>query len=337
MNITVILCTYNRCRVLATALGSVAASVLPGSVEWEVLVVDNNSSDGTHDVVEDFCHRYPGRFRYLFEPKPGKSYALNTGIREARGDVIAFLDDDLTVEPKWLQNLTADLDNGEWAGTGGRTLPAQRFTPPRWLALDGPYSMMGILYAHFDLGDEPCQLERAPYGANMAYRRKMFQKYGGFRIDLGPSPRTDIPRPNEDTEFGRRLLTAGERLRYEPCAIAYHPVPENRIQEGYFLTWWFDYGRAMVREWGRGPNVWGVPRPYLNMLAVGIKDAVPNLRRWMLAVNPQQRFYWKCRLWVAAGEIKEFYRLARHKGPQVTFALDASRRQHEDHGSSLHV
>jgi glycosyltransferase involved in cell wall biosynthesis len=311
VNVTVILCTYNRCRSLETALSSIAASTLPQGVEWEVLVVDNNSPDRTRDVVEDFCSRYPGRFRYLFEPHQGKSYALNSGIREAQGDVIAFLDDDLTVESTWLQNLTAHLHNGEWAGTGGRILPAERFTPPRWLALDGPYSMMGILYAHFDLGDEPRELEQAPYGANMAYRRKVFQKYGVFRTDLGPSPRTETPRPNEDTEFGRRLLTAGERLRYEPYAIAYHPVPENRIQKNYFLSWWFDYGRAMVREWGRGPNVWGVPRPYLNIVAVGINAALPNLWRWMFALNPQRRFYWKCRVWVAAGEIEEFYRLAR--------------------------
>ena len=318
MNITVILCTYNRCRTLEKALTSVAASALPLSIEWEVLVVDNNSRDQTRDVVEDFCTRYPGRFRYLFEPHQGKSYALNTGIREARGDVIAFLDDDLTVEPMWLQNLTADLGNGEWAGTGGRTLLAQRFAPPCWLALEGPYSSGGVFAALFDLGEEPCRLTRAPYGANMAFQKEMFEKYGLFRTDLGPSPNRETPRPNEDTEFGRRLLAAGERLRYEPSAIAYHPVPEGRIRKDYFLAWWFDYGRAVVREWGRGPDVWGIPRPYLNMLAIGITAVVPNLRRWMLALNPQRRFYWKCRVWMAAGEINEFYRLARSNDPRGT-------------------
>ncbi len=84
MKISVILCTHNRCQSLAKALNSLAALTLPESVEWEVLVVDNNSSDGTREVVQrDFCGRYPGRFRYLFEPQPGKSYALNAGIRQA--------------------------------------------------------------------------------------------------------------------------------------------------------------------------------------------------------------------------------------------------------------
>ena len=90
MKTTVILCTYNRCESLAKVLASAACLELPKSVDWEVLVVDNNSSDGTGEVVEEFCRRYPGRFRYLFEPRQGKSHALNAGIREAHGDVIAL-------------------------------------------------------------------------------------------------------------------------------------------------------------------------------------------------------------------------------------------------------
>jgi glycosyltransferase involved in cell wall biosynthesis len=309
MKITAILCTYNRCKSLATALDSIATQTLPESVEWEVLVVDNNSRDQTRDVVEDFCRRHPSHFRYLFEPQQGKSYALNAGIREARGEILAFLDDDVTVDPRWLDNLTAPLHNGEWAGSGGRTIPKQTFTPPDWLALDGPYSMMGILYAHFDLGDRPRELDQAPYGANMAFRREMFEKYGGFRTDMGPCPGSEIR--NEDTEFGRRLLAAGERLRYEPSAVVYHPPPEYRIQKDFFLTWWFDYGRALAREWGRGPAVLGIPRPYFNILKLGTATMAQRIRRWMLALNPQQRFYYKCRVWVTAGQIKEYYRLAR--------------------------
>lgn len=311
MTITVILCTYNRSSVLANALASIAASTLPESVEWEVLVVDNNSCDQTRAVVEDFCRRYPNRFRYLFEPQPGKSCALNAGIRVSRGDVLAFVDDDLTVEPTWLHGLTASLDNGEWVGAAGRTVLAEMFTPPRWMALTGPHGLGGILAALFDLGDKPCRLTQAPYGANMAFRKEMFGKYGLFRTDLGPSPNGEIPRPNEDTEFGRRLLAGGERLRYEPSAVAHHPVPKDRIKKEYFLQWHFDWGRALAREWGRGRSVFGVPRPYFNMLSVGTKKMMPSVLRWGLVPNAQERFYSKCHVYVAAGEITEFYRLAR--------------------------
>ena len=311
MNITVILCTYNRSQVLSKALDSLAASTLPDSIHWEVLVVDNNSTDETREAIKEFCRRYPERFRYLFEPKQGKSYALNAGIREAGGEVLAFVDDDVTVDPVWLQSLTSSLHDGKWAGAGGRTLPARSFSPPRWLALDGPHSLSGMLYAHFNLGDVPCELDRAPYGANMAYRREMFEKYGGFRTDIGPGPNPEIPRFNEDTEFGRRLMAAGERLRYEPSAVVFHEVPPGRLNREHFLTSWFAWGRSEVREVGRKPDVLGMPRYYFKIpKTIGV--LVLRMIHWILTIHPQRRFYFKARVWHMAGQLVEINRQRRN-------------------------
>jgi glycosyltransferase involved in cell wall biosynthesis len=311
MNITVIVCTFNRCEIVAQTLESVAASVLPESVQWEVLVVDNNSTDRTKNVAEDFCRRRPDCFRYIFEPKPGKSSALNAGIRNARSEVLAFLDDDVTVDPAWLRNLTQPLLDAEYAGVGGRTLLQRPFSPPTWLALYGPGGMGGIIAALFDLGEEPCDLDQPPYGVNMAFRRSMFEKYGLFRTDLGPSPSRNIPRPNEDTEFGRRLLAAGERLRYEPAAIVYHPVPDNRLQKSYFLHWWFDFGRAVVVEKGPRTPVWGIPRHFLSIPKMIALTLPLCALRWMRTANPQKRFSAKCLTWATAGQISEAFRMAR--------------------------
>jgi len=207
--ITVVLCTYNRCQLLVGALESVAAQTLSPATEWEVLVVDNNSNDGTPAVVGDFCSRYPGRFRYIFEHRPGKSNALNTAIGEAKGSILAFLDDDVVAEPNWLLRLTAGLRTGEWAGAGGRILPDQPFSPPRWLPAEDP-RMLRVL-ALFDLGPEPGPLTESPLGTNMAFRKEAFERYGRFRADLGPRPDSEIR--GEDTEFGNRILAAGARLR----------------------------------------------------------------------------------------------------------------------------
>jgi glycosyltransferase involved in cell wall biosynthesis len=310
LKITVILCTYNRCQTLANALESVALTKFSDPVEWEVLVVDNNSKDQTRVVVEDYCRRYPGRFRYLFEGQQGKSYALNAGIRASDGDVIAFMDDDVTVDPMWLQNLTAPLQNGDWAGAGGRTLPAQPYSLPRWLTIEGPYEMGGIVAAVFDLGDRPGELDRPPYGTNMAFQRKMFDRYGLFRTDLGPRPGSEIR--NEDTDFGRRLMSAGERLRYEPSAIVYHPVLEGRLKKDYLLKWRFDMGRAAIWEVGKRPDVLGLPRFYFS-IPNGILGLVPKILSWMLAFNPQRRFYLKTSVWYFAGQIVEIYRRSRSK------------------------
>ncbi len=305
IQISVILSTYNRCRSLPAALESVAAQVVPPSVEWEVIVVDNNSRDQTREVVENFCRKNPtGRFRYLFEPRQGLSNARNAGIREARGEIIAFMDDDVTVEPAWLQNLTASLHGGEWAGAGGRILPPQDFKPPRWLTLGGIMDSGGVL-ALFDLGDVPGELKKAPYGTNMAFRKSMFDKYGGFRTDLGRCGDSLIG--NEDTELGGRLMAGGEHLRYEPSAVVHHPVPKERLNKKYFLAWWFAYGHALVLERGTRPAILGIPRQFISIPNLVVRFLSVRTLRWLLALNPQRRFYNKCWVWKTAGEIVQIY------------------------------
>jgi glycosyltransferase involved in cell wall biosynthesis len=320
LKITVVLCTYNRCHSLPKALDSVAASQLPDTVEWEVVVVDNNSTDQTREVVESFCRRYTGRFHYLYERQQGLSFARNAGVRGARGEIIAFTDDDLTVDPKWLFNLTGALDNGEWAGAGGRILPAEVFSLPRWLALDGPYGLAGPLYAGFDMGDRAHELKRPPHGACMAFRKSMFAKYGDFRTDLGASPGSALG--NEDTEFGHRLMVGGERLRYEPLAVVYHEISKKRVSKGFFLNWWFDFGRAQVREAGKRPAIWGIPRHYITIPNVILTHLPKRTLQWLVALSPQKRFYRKCMVWIVAGWLAETRRLAKswksHAIPSTT-------------------
>ena len=305
MNITVVLCTYNRSQTLTKALNSIVVQELPDSLEWEILVVDNNSTDQTREVVDDFCRRYPSRFRYCLQPIPGLSYARNAGIREANGEILVFTDDDVTVDSKWLLNLTASLHGGEWGGVGGKIVPANTFSPPRWLPPDDSKSFQGM-FSLFDHGEYASELIQPPFGANMAFRKEMFEKYGGFRTDLGRRP--DSMMSNEDTEFGRRLLLAGERLRYEPSAVVYHPVSENRMQKKYFLAWRFDKSRASMREFGIPAGTrWfvdGIPLFLVRRLLVWTL-------RWMISVRPAQRFSCKLKVWGIAGEIKECRLLSR--------------------------
>jgi len=301
MSITVVLCTYNRHQSLHTALNSVAASVLPESVEWEVLVVDNNSTDQTRKVAQEFCNRHPGRFRYLFEAQPGKSYALNSGIREARGNILAFMDDDVTVHPNWLHNLTAALSKDEWAGAGGRIMPEWTFSPPRWLSADSRHAAGPLV--GFDPSPNAGRLKEAPIGTNMAFRKDMFEKYGYFRIDLGPRPGSEIR--NEDTEFGDRLLSGGERLRYEPSALVFHPVTSNRINKEYFLKWWFNKGKSNILQFHTRQStkykIEGIPIFLFRNLVVWTC-------KWVFAIDPAQRFSSKLSVWTKVGEIVECYR-----------------------------
>jgi glycosyltransferase involved in cell wall biosynthesis len=299
IGITVILCTYNRCELLEKALESLASSILASSVNWEILVVDNNSADRTRYVVEEFQHRLPGRFRYLFEPKQGKSHALNAGIRGARGGVLAFADDDAVVEPEWLSNLTSELHSGEWAGAGGRIIPVWPGPIPSWLSTSDPHTMGP--FVQFDLGPQAGPLTRPPYGANMAFQRDVFKKYGNFRTDLGPCPGSEIR--GEDIEFANRLLAAGERLRYEPEALVRHPVPVCRMKEGFVLKWWFWFGVAEIKEAGPpvgNRQICGVP------LGMFRKVARWTLQ-WLVSIQAPARFASKRNMWYLAGQMTACY------------------------------
>jgi glucosyl-dolichyl phosphate glucuronosyltransferase len=310
MKVSVILCTYNRCQSLQAAMESVAISQMPDSVSWEVLVVDNNSKDQTRDVVENFIEKYPGRFRYLFEAQQGKSYALNLGIREASGEILAFMDDDVTVDANWLRTLTAVFNQEQWAGAGGRILPERSFTPPVWLSLQNKYALAPL--ALFDIGSEPGQMFEAPFGTNMAFRKKVFEKIGGFRTDLGPCPGSETR--SEDTEFGYRALQAGQQLWYEPCAVVYHSLPVQRLQKEYFLAWWYDKARADIRAFGvaEGTKIYinGVPLYFFRRLGRWSLQ-------WIMAINPKRRFSYKVKVRMLMGEIFECHRLSMQAKTQA--------------------
>jgi glucosyl-dolichyl phosphate glucuronosyltransferase len=311
MSISVIVCTYNRCRTLAKALESLAASSVPESIDWDILVVDNNSSDQTREVVGEFGARYPGRFRYLLEPQQGLSVARNAGIRASRSAVLAFTDDDVTVEPTWLWNLTAGLVSGAWGGSGGRIVPVWGRPAPRWLSPECPH--MSWAFVAFDLGPVPAPLTQAPFGANMAFRRELFDKYGGFRTDLGR--RGDSLLSGEDSEFGQRLLTGGERLRYEPSAVVYHPVAESRLRKDYVLSWVFWKSRSDVLRSGIPPKThWflaGVPLYLFRRL--GRWSA-----QWAVSIKPARRFACRLNVWYLAGTIWACYQLSRTAKPPHT-------------------
>ncbi|HEX3445666.1 MAG TPA: glycosyltransferase [Chthoniobacterales bacterium] len=299
IDLSIILCTWNRAESLAVALASIAACVVPPEIEWEVLVVDNNSTDETRAVCESFIQRHPRRFRYLFEGRQGKSFALNSGIQQATGEILAFTDDDLTVDQDWIAELFRIFQTHDCAGVGGRIVPVWTTEKPSWLELDGPYSHAasgGIV--RFDHGDSICELRTAPIGANMAYRRIVFTKYGAFRPDLC---RIGNLLGGEDSEYGRRLLHGRERLLYVPEAIVYHPVEKKRVERRYFESWAFHYGRWIIRVDGIPDgtvHLFGIPR-YL------FRSLLKYLLRWISSMEAKPRFHYKLLCCQTFGEMVE--------------------------------
>src|SRR5215211_2485879 len=116
MDVSVVLCTHNRYETLRNALRALAMTTVPSGLDWEVVVVDNNSSDRTRIVVEEFARQAPCEAVYVFEARQGKSFALNSGIARARGRILAFTDDDAVVDVEWLSAIARGFAEHDCAG-----------------------------------------------------------------------------------------------------------------------------------------------------------------------------------------------------------------------------
>jgi GT2 family glycosyltransferase len=298
--VSVILSTYNRAAHLRHALSSLCELDQSKIGAWELIVVDNNSSDDTREVVEEYQRTFPATLRYLFCGSQGKSHAMNAGIAAAQAELLAFTDDDVTFDHQWLNSIQEAMAEPGVMGVGGRIVPIWDRPPPKWYSEDGRYRLMGVI-VKYDLGPagRPVDSTCPPLGANMAFRRAAFERHGMIRPDVGRFRRTMLY--GEDTEFGRRLLAAGERIVYSPGAVVYHPVEPERLHKGYALRWYYYYGRSLARLDPPPPNsvrYLGVPRFLFRTLAT-------NLLLWTASLMARRRFYYKTLAYLTWGSILE--------------------------------
>ena len=209
--ISSIICTYNRGQVLGESLASFAAMSLPEDVAFELLVVDNNSSDDTASIANEFCARQPWA-RYVFEPTPGLSHARNRGIREARGEIVVFIDDDVYLDRNWAHAMLAAFANHpDASAVGGKIIPVFEAGRPEWLSDD-----LLVVYGHTPYGDSGRWLTypELPIGANMAFRREVFESVGPFDPRLGRIGERLLS--NEENDFFYRLNRRGRKVLYAP-------------------------------------------------------------------------------------------------------------------------
>lgn len=267
---TVLICTYNRAALLDKTLRSL--SELKTRRPWNIVVVDNNSSDGTREVVESFARRSAVHVEYIFEARQGKSYALNTGIDASAGELIVFTDDDVEVGSGWLEAACEPLDEDPAIDyTGGPVRPSWASTPPAWV--DQTRSDLWGTLAILDYGSEPFIFEerqRVPLGVNMAVRRALIERIGAFHPELGRRPGSLLGQ--EQAEFFARSRAAGARGLYVPRMELRHYVPAARLTKDYFRRWWYWKGVSRARvdslhsrtELGldlrQVPHIAGVPR-----------------------------------------------------------------------------
>lgn len=311
LSISVIICAYNRAASLGRVIQSLLQQSIPLGLCWEVIVVDNDSVDSTQGVVEEFARNSRVNIRYVLERQQGKSFALNRGVEEARGEILLFTDDDVTIDRCWLANMSRAFDEFGCLGIGGKVLPVWSQPKPRWLELEGPYALRGPV-VYFDLGEEPKKFTTPVIiGANMGFRKEAFEKYGLFRTDLVPV------RSGEDSEFCDRLLNGGEKLIYLPSSVVFHPVDPERATKQYVLSWYFHATQFLTRwqGWPEGTICYfGVPR-YL------VRKCLESFVKSLLALDETRRFYNKAQMYKAAGAIFEAYRIGRARAASASHRM----------------
>jgi len=254
MHVSIIICTYNRCESLRRTLQTVCALQIAPDVQWEVVVVDNNSSDETRKVCDDVSAKLP--LRYVFEARQGKSYALNTAAQVTHGNLLLFTDDDVDVQPGWVGAMLGAFErHPEKCFFGGRVVPLWECAPPAWVR---KHFAKLPQFPQLELGNEErfARVDKGELfpGANCAYPRSVFSAKHCFSVKL---------RFLEDMEFIQRIAKAGWQGVYVPDAIVAHRHEAARCTEKYLRSWYVKAGVVLVQleeESGMPVMMFGVPR-----------------------------------------------------------------------------
>lgn len=255
MQASVIVCTYNRAESLKKTLDALAQLEVPAEFSWELLVVDNNSSDSTRAIVESYAQSIDS-LRYVFQPEQGLSHARNLGIEQSRGDILLFTDDDVRPEPNWVQQTVANMEENDCDACGGYIAPDWETTPPLWLT--GRF--YGFLAIKTDEG--PYLIERGgslPFGANMAFSREVFDKVGLF--DTSRGRKGNVLASGEDGEMFERILTARMKVMYFDNARVHHHIEAFRTRKKYFRRWRYQTSMNLAQTRGMEGErrVFGIP------------------------------------------------------------------------------
>ena len=230
--ISVILCTYNRDRYIYNVLRSIAEGTFPAE-NYEIVLVDNNCSDNTKGECDRFVRDFPDiRLNYYVENQQGLSYARNCGIRNAKGDLLVYVDDDALVNKEYLATYANFFArHPEAVAAGGPILPQyDGCEEPDWMSHYTRQLVTGKLW----LGEKEREFpgDSFPGGGNAAYRKSVFDAVGLFNVELGRKGNSLIGA--EEKDLFDKVTSRGMKFYYLPTAILYHLIPPKKLTQDYF-------------------------------------------------------------------------------------------------------
>lgn len=278
MKASVVVCTFNRSELLADTIKSLQNLNYSAS-DYEIVIVDNNSTDSTKDVVAELSARGAVPVKYVLESRQGLSYARNTGIEHSCGEIIVFTDDDIEADRDWLQEMLYAFGSPDVYCAGGPIRPVWLSPRPTWLT----DMWVGYLTVQeFEYALESGELNELcyPCGANIAFRKYVFQDLGCFETRLGR--KGNLLLSNEESRMCSLIVSAGKKIRLARNAVIYHKIPADRLTRKWFYNrlYWQGVSDAVMDISLHKES---------NSVAYSIGE---NFRRWTSA--GLDRFAYKC-------------------------------------------
>jgi len=318
MKLEVIIPTYNRAEMLRRTLTSMIAADKSSEMAVRVVVVDNNSKDHTRKVVEEIQAGNKLDLHYIFEPRQGRTKALNTGIKNADADLLGTIDDDEEVARNWFTEVekifTERWDSVDFIS--GCCLPNFETSQPAWLPPTGYNAVIGKI----DCGEDELifgqDFNGILSGGNSVIKLSVFCEIGLYNEDLGRTEKGLLTC--DDDEMHHRLLNAGKRGIHDPKLLIYHFVPQSRLTKKYHRVWCYGWGksRAVMERIIPPlplPRFFGVPRYMYG-------DAVRGLLKMFgsyLRFNSNAAFQHELPFWVLAGYINSKFKKNKNRKPKT--------------------
>lgn len=284
--LSVIIPTINRSPYLKRTLESIVGQIYP-MTSFEVIVIDNGSTDNTKEVAELFNQRIMN-LRYYYAPAPGLHVGRHLGMRMANSDILVYADDDIEAFPTWLETIAENFKNPEVALVGGKDLPKFESEPPQWIQKLWEKDNDGNRYLGYlsiiDLGDAKKEINpRHVFGCNFSIRKSILLEAGGFHPDAMPEDMIHF-RGDGESHISKFIERKQYKTVYHPHASVYHNVPKERLTEKYFCKRAYLQGisdsYSCLRN-GRNPSRFRVGR-IMNLLRS------PGFQ-WVLLSDKRQR------------------------------------------------
>jgi len=288
---SIIIPTLNRCQFLRLCLISLVKQSYPQN-EYEILVIDNGSTDRTKQITEDIIQQNPDQhIRYIYEPELGLLSGRHRGALEAQGEICTFIDDDIEADPNWLKAIHDSFIDTTVQLVGGRNLPQYETEPPEWLNwfwVDHPHGKTCGELSLLDFGEEVREIDaNYIWGLNFSIRRQALFDLGGFHPDCIPKHLQHFQGDGE-TGLTMKANQLGYKAIYQPKALVWHQVPTSRMTYQYFENRYFYQGvcnsYTNVRKLGDLPK-----KNYFQSLKDSIKSSLRKIKKLIFSTDKQNQ------------------------------------------------